>query len=210
MQLKTDSVKRYIFSIALFFTLSVSFAQLEMPAIEDLPVRMTRSFGIGIDIGWNGLVGFGPVLQYYVSPHVGIDGGFGISSTGFKFGARGRYLFLEKIFTPFVGAGFNYGMGLGGAGLAVLSNDDNGNVIDYSVKPSAFLQLTAGADLLTRGGFFLLFNLGYSILLSEDNVVIVSGTPTVNQQNGLDGFHGSGIVIEFGMGFIFKNNRGIH
>jgi len=179
-----------------------------MPTIEELPVRMTRSFGISLDMGWNGLVGFGPTIQYFVSPHVGIDGGIGLSATGIKLGARGRYLFLEKILTPFVGAGFNYGMGLGAAGLAVLSNDDNGNVIEYYIKPSAFLQLTAGGDLLTRGGFFLLFNLGYSILLSEDNIVIVSGTPTAYQQQGLDGAHGSGIVIEVGIGLIFKNKRG--
>ncbi|MCF6171442.1 MAG: hypothetical protein L3J66_10735 [Bacteroidales bacterium] len=203
-------MKRLLFSVAMFFSLSFSFAQLEMPAIEDLPVRLTRSFGISMDMGWNGLVGFGPTIQYYVSPHVGIDGGIGLSATGLKFGARGRYLFLEKIFTPFAGAGFNYGMGLGGSGLSVLTNDDNGNVIDYYVKPSAFLQLTAGGDLLTGGGFFLLFDMGYSILLSEDNIVIVSGTPTVNQQQGLKGLHGSGIVIEVGIGFVFKNNRGIH
>ncbi|MCF6342962.1 MAG: hypothetical protein L3J31_09185 [Bacteroidales bacterium] len=203
-------MKRLLFSVAMFFSLSFSFAQLEMPAIEDLPVRLTRSFGISMDMGWNGLVGFGPTIQYYVSPHVGIDGGIGLSATGLKFGARGRYLFLEKIFTPFAGAGFNYGMGFGGSGLSVLTNDDNGNVIDYYVKPSAFLQLTAGGDLLTGGGFFLLFDMGYSILLSEDNIVIVSGTPTVNQQQGLKGLHGSGIVIEVGIGFVFKNNRGIH
>ncbi len=201
-------MKRIIISIVLFFTLSVSIAQLEMPTIEELPVRMTRSFGISLDMGWNALVGFGPTIQYFISPHVGIDGGFGLSATGFKLGTRGRYLFLESIFTPFVGAGFNYGMGFGGAGLAVLSNDDNGNVIDYYIKPSAFLQLTVGGDLVTRGGFFLLFDMGYSILLSEDNIVIVSGTPTVNQQQGLKGFHGSGIVVEVGMGFIFKNKRG--
>jgi len=147
-------MKRIIISIVLFFTLSVSIAQLEMPTIEELPVRMTRSFGISLDMGWNALVGFGPTIQYFISPHVGIDGGFGLSATGFKLGTRGRYLFLESIFTPFVGAGFNYGMGFGGAGLAVLSNDDNGNVIDYYIKPSAFLQLTVGGDLVTRGGLF--------------------------------------------------------
>jgi len=179
-----------------------------MPTIEDLPVRMTRRFGISIDMGWNGLVGVGPTFQYFVTPQFGIDGGIGISFTGFKLGIRGRYLFLEKKFTPFVGAGFNYGLGLGNAGLAVLSNDDNGNVIEYYVKPSPFLQLTVGGDLLTGGGFFLLFNLGYSILLGEDNIVIVSGTPTINQQQGLKGVHGSGIVIEVGMGFIFKKKKG--
>ena len=201
-------MKRIIISIVLFFTLSVSFAQLEMPTLDELPVRLTRSFGISMDMGWNALVGVGPTIQYFVSPHVGIDGGIGLSATGIKFGARGRYLFLESIFTPFVGAGFNYGMGLGAAGLAVLSHDDDGNVIDYYIKSSAFLQLTVGGDLVTRGGFFLLFDMGYSILLSEDNIVIVSGTPTVNQQQGLKGLYASGIVVEVGIGFIFKNKRG--
>ena len=201
-------MKNLILSIALFFSLATTFAQLEMPAIEDLPVRLTRSFGISMDLGWNGLVGVGPTIQYFVSPHVGIDGGIGLSSTGFKLGARGRYLFLEKKFTPFVGAGFNYGFGAGDEQNTIM-HDDNGNIINYYVKPSAFMQLTAGGDLLTDGGFFLLFDLGYSILLSGENTVIVSGTPTDLQQQAMQGAFGSGIVIEIGIGFFFKNNRGI-
>ena len=199
-------MKHLFFSLVLFFTFSTSFAQLEMTPVEDLPVRMTRSFGISMDIGLNGLVGFGPTIQYFVSPHVGIDGGIGLSFTGLKFGARGRYLFLEKNFTPFVGAGFSYGFGLGDENQ-LIEVDFDGNIIEYYIKPSAFLQLTVGGDLVSKGGFFLLFDLGYAILLSEDNIVIVSGTPTASQQRGMDGVFGSGIVIEVGIGYIFKNKN---
>jgi hypothetical protein len=199
-------MKQLFISINLFFTLSCSFAQLEMPAIEDMPVRLTRSFGLSLDLGWNGLVGFGPTLQYYISPHFAIDGGIGLSSTGFKPGIRGRYLFLEKKFTPFVGIGFNYGFGAGNEDF-VLENDDNGNTIEYYILHSPFLQLTAGGDLVGKGGFFLMFNLGYAILLKEENVVITSGTPTPLQQRAMNSAFGSGIVIEAGIGFVFINYR---
>jgi len=200
-------MKRLIFAIVLIFTCSSSFAQLEMPAIEDLPVRMTRSFGISMDMGWNGLVGFGPTVQYFITPHVGIDAGVGLSGTGIKFGGRARYLFLEKNFTPFVGTGINYGMG-SGDGVVELEDPDNGNIIGFIVKPSTFLQLTVGGDLVTGGGFFIMFDLGYSILISGENVDLKYGTPTDLQERAMDIAYGSGIVIEIGMGFIFKNKRG--
>jgi len=199
-------MKHFILSGIFVFLMSTSFAQLEMPDFDDLPVRLTRSFGISMDIGWNSLVGMGPTIQYFVSPHVGIDGGIGLSSTGIKLGARGRYLFLEKTFTPFLGAGFNYGFG-GGDENNTIKHVDQGNTIYYYVLPSPFLQITVGGDLLVYNGFFLLFDLGYSILLNGENTVIVSGTPTSTQKKAMDIALGSGIVFEVGIGIIFKNNR---
>lgn len=200
-------MKHLILSTVLFFTLSISVAQLEMPTIDELPVRMTRSLGVSLDMGWNGIVGFGPTFQYFVTPHVGIDGGVGLSSTGIKFGGRVRYLFLEKKFSPFVGLGVNHGLG-GGDGIIQSEDPDNGNIIGYSIKPSTFLPITVGGDLVTGGGFFLIFNLGYSILISGENVELKYGTPTDFQQRVLDLSYGSGIVIEVGFGFIIKNKRG--
>lgn len=200
-------MKQLILSIVLFFTFSSSFAQLEMPAIEDLPVRMTRSFGISLDMGWNGLVGVGPTVQYFITPHIGIDAGVGLSGTGVKFGGRGRYFFLEKNFTPFVGVGVNYGMGSRG-GIVELEDIDNGSIIGFVLNPSTFLQLTVGGDLVSGGGFFIMFDLGYSILMSGENVDLKYGTPSDLQQRSMDIAYGSGIVIEVGMGFIFKNKRG--
>ena len=200
-------MKHLILSIVLFFYFSVSVAQLEMPTIEDLPVRMTRSFGISLDMGWNSLVGFGPTVQYFISPHVGIDAGVGLSGTGIKFGGRGRYLFLEKNFTPFVAMGVNHSLG-GGDSVLELEDPDNGNRIYYKIKPSTFIPITVGGDVVTGGGFFIMFDLGYSILVSGDNVEIVNGTPTQLQNRVLDISYRSGLVIDIGIGFIFKNKRG--
>ena len=200
-------MKHLILSIVLFFTFSTSFAQLEMPSIEDLPVRMTRSLGVSMDMGWNGIVGFGPTFQYFVTPHVGIDGGVGLASTGIKFGGRVRYLFLEKKFSPFVGLGVNHGLG-SGEGIISLEDPNNGNIIGIIVKPSTFLPITVGGDLLTGSGFFILFNLGYSVLVSGENVELKYGTPTDYQEKFMDISYGSGIVFEIGMGIIFKNKRG--
>ncbi len=198
------TMKRLAICFAFCLICFTSSAQLEMPAMEDLPVRLTRSIGISMDMGWNGLVGFGPTIQYFVSPHFGIDAGVGLSGTGIKLGGRGRYIFLEKKFSPFVGAGFNYGLGSRGNEIVL---EDEGNVISFIVKPSPFLQLTAGGDLVTGSGFFMMFDLGYSILLVGENVELQSGTPTDLQQLSIDLVYGSGIVIEFRVGFIFKNSR---
>ncbi len=202
-------MKHLIISIVLLFTLSVSVAQLEMPAIEDLPVRMTRSFGISMNIGWNSLVGIGPTFQYFATPHIGIDAGVGLSGTGIKFGGRARYLFLEKKFTPFVAVGVNHGLG-GGDSVYKMEDPDNGNLIYFKIKPSTFIPITVGGDVVSGGGFFIMFDLGYSILVGGDNIEMVNGTPTQFQNRVLDISYRSGLVIDIGIGFILKNKRGYH
>jgi len=169
----------------------------------DLPIRTVRRFGISFDMGWNSLVGVGPTLQYYVSPHFGIDAGLGLSGVGWKFSARGRYLFLKKKFSPFLAAGFIYGTGTLGAEA---ENIYAGNTVRFVIKPSPYIQLTFGGDLVASRGFFFMFDVGYAILLSE-NIEIKSGVPGDEQQRAMNIAFGSGIVIEVGLGYIFKNRK---
>lgn len=195
---------RRLFIYPVFVLLLFSFESFGQNLFEqaDLPIRTTRRFGISLDMGWNSLVGVGPTLQYYASPHWGVDAGLGLSSVGWKLSARGRYLFLESNFTPFVGAGIIYGTG----SSAVIENEFNGNKISFLLKPAPFIQLIVGGDLVTKGGFFLMFDLGYAILLSE-NVSITNGIPNSDQKLAMDVAYGSGIVIEVGIGYVFKNKR---
>lgn len=200
-------MKRFFLIALVFLSLTPAFAQFEMPSIDELPVRMTRTIGVSMNIGWNSLVGVGPTLQYYISPHFGLDAGIGLSMPGVKFGGRARYLFLEKKFSPFVAVGVNHALG-GGDTVLEMEDPDYGTVIFFKVKPSTYLPITVGGDLVTGGGFFLMFDLGYSILVSGDNIDIVSGTPTDSQSRALDILYRSGIVFDFGFGYIFKNKRG--
>lgn len=200
-------MKHFFLSAVFVLTISCSYAQFEMPSIDELPVRMTRTIGVSMNIGWNSLVGVGPTLQYYISPHFGLDAGVGLSMPGVKFGGRARYLFLESKFTPFVAVGVNHALG-GGDTVLEMEDSNTLTTIFFKVKPSTYLPITVGGELLTGGGFFLMFDLGYSVLVSGDNIDIVSGTPTDNQDRALDILYRSGLVIDFGFGYIFKNKRG--
>lgn len=200
-------MKHFLLSAVLVSILSLAHAQFEMPSIDELPVRMTRTIGVSMNIGWNSLVGVGPTLQYYISPHFGLDAGIGLSMPGVKFGGRVRYLFLEKKFSPFAALGVNHALG-GGDTVLELEDPNYGTSIFFKVKPSTYLPITVGGELLTGGGFFLMFDLGYSILVSGDNIDIVGGTPTSSQNRALDILYRSGLVIDFGFGYIFKNKRG--
>ncbi|NOX87284.1 MAG: hypothetical protein GXO86_15225 [Chlorobi bacterium] len=178
-------------------------AQVKKFGELELPVRMTRTLGINGNIGWNSLTGFGIGMQYYVIPKVALDGGVGISSTGYKFSIRGRYIFLKKNFSPFAGTGFIYSTG--SFDRAVTIEDVNtGHDITFKLLPSRFLQFVVGGDLVTNGGFFLMFDLGYAYLLN-DNIVIVSGTPSQDMDRVMRIAYGSGIVFEVSIGYIFKN-----
>jgi len=189
-----------------FFTLAVSAQKIsgDVKFKEvDFPVRMTRKLGVNGNMGWNGLTGMGIAMQYYVDPKFALDGGAGISSTGYKFGFRGRYIFLKKNFSPFIGAGYIYSTGSFDQEIAT-EDISTGNVITFKVLPSNFLQFVVGGDLVTGGGFFLMFDLGYALLLN-DNMIIVSGRPSQEMERLMRVVYGSGIVFEVSIGYIFKN-----
>ena len=200
----TQIMKRTIIICAMLLSLiTIETIGQNLFVQADLPVRTVRRFGISFDMGWNSLVGVGPTLQYYASPHFGIDAGVGLSGVGWKFSGRGRYLFLDKKFSPFLAAGFIYGTGSLGAEV---ENQYEGNTIRFVLTQSPFIQLTFGGDLVASGGFFLMFDVGYAILLSE-NVEIKSGIPSADQLRAMDIAYGSGIVIEVGLGYMFKNRK---
>ena len=188
-----------------FFTMPVSAqvsGDVKYKKIK-FPVRMTRKLGINGNMGWNGLTGIGIAVQYYVDPKFALDGGAGISSTGYKFGFRGRYIFLKKNFSPFAGAGYIYSTGSFDQEVAA-EDIITGNTITFKVLPSHFLQFVVGGDLVTGGGFFLMFDLGYAWLLN-DNMVMVSGNPSQDMKRLMRMVYGSGMVFEVGIGYIFKN-----
>lgn len=169
----------------------------------ELPVRMTRTIGASGSIGWNGIVGMGVTLQYYISPHFGLDAGAGLALSGYKFSGRLRYLFLKKNFTPLVGVGYIYSTGFPGQ-ILELEETDTGNTIIVEILPSSFIQIVGGMEVVANKGFFVMFNIGYAIQVN-DNINLLAGTPSGSTERALKILYGSGIVMEFSVGFIFGN-----
>jgi hypothetical protein len=168
-----------------------------------LPVRMTHTIGASISVGWNGLVGIGPTLQYYISPHVGLDAGAGIALSGYKFAGRVRYIFLEKNFSPIVGIGYVYSTGLSGQ-LLEISDSLTGTKCIVEILPSSLLQFVGGAELLINKGFFVLATMGYVYQINS-NISLISGKTNKNIDTFLRRRYGSGPVIEFSIGYVFSN-----
>jgi len=196
------SMKR-IFIIILF-----SFTVLQLSAQQSykdivLPIRLTRGFGISGNMGWNALTGVGISVQSYMSTHIGLDAGVGISSVGYKIAGRLRYLILEKNFTPMIGAGFIYGTGLPNQ---LLELDDDGNTITIILNKSPYIQLVGGFDFVASNGFFIMADMGYAILLT-DNVDLISGIPSANMQSVMNMTFGSGFVMEVSIGYIFPKKK---
>ena len=171
-----------------------------------LPIRMTRSFGMSGNTGWNSLTGFGITIQNYFTPQIALDAGVGLSTLGVKFGGRVRYLFLTKNFSPFVSAGYIYGMGSNSNELELEDND--GNIIRFVVEPSNFIQLSGGIEYVSNGGFFIMTGIGYALLLN-DNILLTSGNPPSDEMKSfLNVLYGSGFVIEVSIGYIFGRKKG--
>jgi hypothetical protein len=170
------------------------------------PIRSRRRLALTGELGWNGLAGFGAVLTYHFHPNFSADFGGGVSLFGWKGGVRGRYNFLTSPFTPFVGVGFNAAGGLGQVPLQD-ENDPayklNPDPATIDVKPSYLMQYTVGFDFIHRRGFTMIGALGYAQLLN-DNLDVVAGTPTSEDETVMSVVWGSGAVISMAFGYAWE------
>ena len=168
------------------------------------PIREVKRNVIAANFGWKSLTGVGFTYHNYVHKQMAVDMGIGVALTGVKLGARYRYLFSPKNFSPYVSAGFNYGLGSGGVEIVSL---DQGNFYKYTVGPSSFFQLAAGIEYLANKGFLFQFDVGYAFLLSGGDYEITEGTPNEQNRWALDAQTGSGIVFEFTLGYAFGGGK---
>ena len=197
--------KIVLFVFLLLFIYSNSKGQQFVNDIE-LPIRMTRSFGVSGNTGWNSLTGFGVTIQNYFTPKIALDAGVGLSTLGVKFGGRVRYLFLTKNFSPFVSVGYIYGMGSRSNELEL--EDTDGSIVRFVVEPSNFIQLSGGIEYVSNGGFFIMTGIGYSLLLN-DNILLTSGnSPSEEMRSLLKILYGSGVAVEVSVGYIFGRKKG--
>ena len=202
----TNMKQLYLLFFLLIVFVQPSFGQMKFGDME-LPVRVTRTVGVTGNIGLKSLTGLGVSFQYYVLTKFAIDGGVGISNYGYNLSGRGRYIFLKSNFSPFVAAGFIYGTGSFNQIIA-LSDITTSEEIWLNLYPSRFLQLTGGAEYLAKGGFFLMFNVGISILLNNPSYEVVSGNPSPEMNDYLNFVYGTGFSTEVSIGYIFGNKKG--
>jgi hypothetical protein len=168
------------------------------------PVRAERRLALLGELSWNGLAGFGPILTFHAYPQLSIDLGAGLAFVGWKLGVRTRYNFLISEVTPFIGAGFMVASGFDAPSQDISGSDDNNRELNIKLRPSAFFQGTVGLDYTDSDGFTFLGALGYAALISHDNVEIVTGTPTADEERALKALFKSGIVIQIGIGYSFR------
>lgn len=198
--------RSYIFAVLITFSLTIQsligqdYTSQKLFAQEQLAIREVRRNAISANIGWNGLTGLGITYHNYVGKQMGVDLGVGIATTGIKVGARFRYLFMEKNFSPYVAAGLMYGLGSGGVEMKY---EQNGNTFYYTIEGSPFGQIVLGIEHLSNKGFLFMFNLGYAFLLNDGNYKITQGVATNDDLLIMNATFGSGIIMEFTLGYAF-------
>lgn len=181
------------------YTANVDFGQ------HELAIREVRRNAVTGNLGWNGITGFGITFHNYFSKKLGTQIGIGLASTGVKFGGRFYYLFMDKNFSPFVSGGIMYGLGYGDTELDY--EYDGSYKYSYTIGASPFAQIAVGIERISNGGFLFSANIGYAILLTDSNYEITKGNPTADELQAMDIALGSGIVIEFSIGYAFGNKK---
>lgn len=164
---------------------------------------MTHTIGVSGSLGWNGLTGIGATLQYYITPHFGLDAGAGIAMSGYKFSGRLRYIILEKNFSPIIGVGYIYSTGLKDQALEI-KDSISGTSCIVEILPSSFIHIIVGAELLINKGFFVMVGIGYAYQVNS-NVSLISGSINKAIDRFLQRRYGSGPVMEFSIGYVFSN-----
>jgi len=181
------------------YTTKAAFGQ------EELAIREVRRNAITANIGWNGLTGIGVTYHNYVATQMSAELGVGVAATGIKFGGRFSYLFSKKNFSPFVSAGFMYGLG---SGNSEYDYEYNGSYkFSYTVGASPFAQIAIGIEQMSNNGFLFSANLGYAILLTESNYEITKGNPSNDELRAMDIALSSGFVLEFSIGYAISNKK---
>lgn len=165
-----------------------------------MPSRAERPFALTGSLGWNSLAGLALGGTFSFVPQVSADVAFGLSLIGLKMGTRVRYNLFESNWTPSFGVGFQYAPGSGGQAVTIQGSGTNGDA-DLILESSAFVQGLAAMSYQGEGGFTALFGVGYSVLLDDDNVRVISGDTKTADAVRL--FSRSGIVMEIGLGYAF-------
>jgi hypothetical protein len=189
---------------SLALALCPAAARAELPGAEVHPepigtdLRSRRPWVVAAEAGWNALPGAGLLVAHRLDANLTLEAGVGYSAEGPKFGLRARYGFFESEWTPFVGVGFLYGTGTGGP----QTGGAGATAFTYRIVESPFLQLVAGAEYQSEGGFSFALAAGYARLLQE-NLAVLSGNPSESDLSALRTRTASGPVASISLGYAF-------
>lgn len=165
--------------------------------------RINRSFALTSETGFKSLSGWGLQGSYYINPHIAIDLGLGLGVQLVKGGIRGRYLFLDNNFTPYVGAG----VFLNPIGFDRFELDLDSQIVLIDTSPSTFGQFVVGAEYMANVGFTVGFNVGYAASFTGDNYMLSETVfpqeLSATNKEGLDSVYGSSMSIAFNIGWAF-------
>jgi hypothetical protein len=173
------------------------------PQKPALSVRQQRMIAASPEFSRNGVTGIGVLLHLYPLPRIGIDFGGGLSQTGLKGGGRMRYLFRRNDISPCVGIGYSRARGRAPMDFNADSLEEP---LRIKIHRSHFVQLCAGADMMSDEGLFLMIVSGYSFLLNDDNVEYLSKNkaPTESQEQAIKSSFKGGFMIALNLGYSLK------
>ncbi len=124
-------------------------------------LREERKHNVVLETPWNGLVGIGILYMYRPVWPLAVEGGVGVSTTRLKYGLRGRYCFLKKNASPFVGMGF-----MRTAGAKNTERLAEGVDVAFDLDPINFIQVLGGLDLVIDFGLTFIIGTGWAFPLN--------------------------------------------
>jgi hypothetical protein len=92
----------------------------------------------------------------------------------------------------------------GGSPSQDISTDGDDSELNIKIRPCGFVQAVAGVDWTSSGGFTLVGTVGYAFLLGGDNVEIVTGVPSEDEEQAFDALFRSSVVLSLGIGYSFR------
>ena len=193
----------YLFTFAvLLFCLNLDAQRSKKKKSSQDNPREERKIAICAEQGIKSITGLGLVGSYYVKPKFAIDAGLGLGFQGIKGGVRGRYLFLDKRFSPYAGAGLH--LSPTSVDDVLITSSDPNSTTDYfiDIEGSTYGQILFGLEYMSFKGFVIGANLGYAInfnapVWSSDFPVDDTTTAVLNI------LYGNGISTGFNIGYAF-------
>lgn len=162
--------------------------------------RDERKIAIASDSGLKSMTGVGLSASYYITRNIAVDAGAGIGFHGFRTGARARYLFLDKKFTPYVGLGLF--RNISELDNVLISSLDGFDEYFYDLDKSTYGQIIGGFEFMGDNGFVIGLNLGFSKNFSEPTWSS-SEAIDIDTANLLDLLYGSGLATGLRIGWAF-------
>lgn len=188
--------------LVLFILIVSSWININAQDLENsFPInpRSVNKVAVNSEIGIKNMTGFGLSFSYYPIANVAIDLGGGVGLRYLKFGLRGRYLFLNKSFTPYIGASMFYNPLK--ADFPILSYNGT-KTTNLDLLPAIFGRAIFGLEIMRIKGFVCGLNAGYTHSFKK-----VTWTTDFDIEDELldiiDHFYGGGISIAMNIGYAF-------